>query len=525
MNPSLRLSILTSSIWLLLLPWDCAVYAQSDPHAIWDQLLKVNGEGDFPPQLKVQSLGTKGPAFYSKRTVYLEADLPAVLDSAFGDQAESALSYVLAHELAHHNCDHICSHFVRRGMKGTETSQLMRDADQQRADSRKHESEADLLAGLYGHIAGFRPLDVADSTLQFLYDRYHLPDSIPGYPSLEERQTIADNARTQLDQVALAYDMAWITCALGMYGASAFLTESILIETKYNAPEIYELLALAKFLEAVEFLSEDYPKLAMWGWPIALSHETNAKSTKRGASNEKWDIIKDFLADAEKWARKGVELHSPGTQDEGLLKSIQFLIAWAQAPDSFLKHASKQKATDDISSNHRALAMWLANPRKNQKKALQVLTNNQHPTSQLNSTLIRGDFQGDTTVGYAECDKLKTKQQTHLLMMSNIVKEQVLLGKSLMFSQEKIEGGFDIQFGRKILAPRVLMWNEPLDHTFCWGFETNLTTRNEVMTAFSGLPFRQLALQQGSFVSFPTEKLAFQFGPDNTLSSISWKSR
>ena len=525
MSPFLRLSILTSSVWLLLLPWDCAVHAQPDPYAVWDQLLKVNGEGDFPPQLKVQSLGTKGPAFYSKRTVYLEADLPAALDSAFGHQAESALSYVLAHELAHHNCDHICSHFVRRGMKGTETSQLLRDADQQRADSRKHESEADLLAGLYGHIAGFRPLDVADSTLHFLYDRYHLPDSIPGYPSLGERQTIADNARTQLDQVALAYDMAWTTCALGMYGASAFLTESILIETKYNAPEIYELLALAKFLEAVDFLSEDYPQLAMWGWPIALSHETNAKSTTRSAYTARWNQITPLLLEAEKWARKGLELHSPESQDEGLLKSIQFLIAWAQAPDTFLKQASKQKATHDISSNHRALALWLTNPSKNQKKALQVLTNNQHPTSQLNSKLIRNDFQGGLAPKKEECDKLKVKQQTHLLMMSNIVKEQVLLGKTLMFSREKTEDGYDIQFGRKMGTKRVLIWNEPFDNPFCWGFETNVTTLSEVMSAFAGLPFRQLTLKQGSFVSFPIEKLALQFGPDKTLSSISWKSR
>jgi len=507
------------------MPWDCAVHAQPDPYAIWDQLLKVNGEGDFPPQLKVQSLGTKGPAFYSKRTVYLEADLPAALDSAFGQQAESALSYVLAHELAHHNCDHICSHFVRRGMKGTETSQLLRDADQQRADSRKHESEADLLAGLYGHIAGFRPLDVADSTLRFLYNRYHLPDSIPGYPSLGERQTIADNARNQLDQVAIAYDMAWTTCALGLYDAAADILETILIETKYKAPEIFELLALSKFLKAVDLLSEDHPRLAQWSWPIRLSHESNARSTSRSVSPEKWAEIIELLSEAEKWARRGLNLQSPQSKDEGLIKSIQFILSWANSPETHLKEASKGNGTDDISTNHQALSLWLSNPNKKSKKALKLLAENQHTSSALNSVAIRNTTPSIGQEAKISCDKLKTRQQTHIMLMSNVVKEQVLLGKTLMFSREKTEGGYDIQFGRKVDAPCVLLWNEPINHPFCWGFETGVTTMNQVMAAFTDLPFRQLSLKQGAFVSYPRDKMAFQFDPSGTLTSIAWRSK
>lgn len=525
MKLMMRLGILAGFLLTVLLPSNSSVNAQTDPHSIWEQLLKANGEGDFPPQLVVKPLGVKGPAFYSNRTVFLEANLPAILDSAFGDQAESALSYVLAHELAHHNCDHICSHFVRRGMKGTETSQLLRDGDQQRADSRKHESEADLLAGLYGHIAGFRPLDVADSTLHHIYDRYGLPDSIPGYPSLGERQVIANNARNQLDQVALAYDMAWITCALGLYEPAADLLETILIETKYNAPEIYELLALSKFLNAVDLLSEDHPGLAQWSWPIQLSHETNARSTSRSVSPEKWAEVNALLTEAKKWARRGLDLQSPKSKDEGLIKSIQFLLDWANSPETHLKEASKGNGTDDVSTNHQALSLWLSNPSKNTKKALKLLAENQHPSSVLNSIAIRNTTPSIGQKAKISCDKLKTRQQTHIMLMSNVVKEQVLLGKTLMFSREKTEGGYDIQFGRKIDAPRVLLWNEPMNHPFCWGFETGITTMNQVMAAFSELPLRQLTLKQGSFVSFPTEKLAFQFGPNGTLSSIAWRSK
>ena len=93
-----------------------------------------------------------------------------------------------------------------------------------------------------------------------------------------------------------------------------------------------------------------------------------------------------------------------------------------------------------------------------------------------------------------------------------------------MFSREKTEGGYDIQFGRQILAPRLLLWNEPMTHPFCWGFETGTTTLRDIMEVFPNLPFRHLALKQGSFVSFPSEKLAFQFGIDGTLLSIAWKS-
>lgn len=509
---------------LLLCIWSSFAQAQSDPEAIWNQLLKANGKGVFPPELVVKPLGNRGPAFYSQSTVYLEESLAAALDSAFGKQGESALTYVLAHELAHHNCDHICSHFVRRGLKGTEAERLSKEPEQRRIESVQDETEADRLAGIYGHIAGFRPLDVADSTLSLLYSLYDLPDSIPGYPTLEDRRTIAKNNRNQFDHVTLVYDMAWTTCALGLYDESASLTRSIITEAKYKAPEIYELFALANFLQAVDLIAKSYPRISTWGWPITLSHETNAKGISRSLAPDDWSQVITRLKDAEQKAQEGLSIQSPETQDEGLLKSIQFLIAWAQAPDSFLKQAAKQKASDDISSNHQALALWLSNPNKNQKKALQILSNNQHPTSSLNAELIRGQYSTMRPVEHAECDKLKVKQNTYNLMKSNMTKERVLLGKSLMFSLDKTDGGYDIQLGRSIHSTRILIWTEPMTAPFCWGFETGVTSRDEVFDAFADLPFRHLALQQGSFVSFPSERLTFQFGPDGTLSFIAWKS-
>lgn len=526
MSNMMRLTKCGKSGWLLLACFFVTITAraQPDPEAIWTQLLKTNGKGDFPPELKVQDLGTRGPAIYSKGTVYLEACLPAALDSALGDQAESALSYVLAHELAHHNRDHICSHFIRRGIKGTETESLMKEADQRKAQSRLHESEADLLAGLYGHIAGYRPLDAADTTLAFIYRLYDLPDSIPGYPSLGERRTIADNARSQLDQVALAYDMAWITCALGMHDVSAHLSETILKAVKYNAPEIYELLATAMFLEALEFLAEEHPSLVLWGWPIRLNHETNARSTTRGASQEKWDVIKEYLTEAEKWAQRGSVLKPTEARDEGLLKSIQFMTQWSEAPENHLKAASKVKPTSDIESNLTALALWLDGKGKDTKKATQLLEKNGHPSSRLNLRLVETGPPKSDSIIEVQCNKLKAEQQEHLLFRPNSAKDRVMLGKTLVFSREKTDDGWDIQFGRGVLAPRILTWSAPFNTPFCWDFQAGTTTLDEVLAAFEGSAFRQLTLEQGSFIGFPVEKLAFQFGPNGTLTSISWKS-
>ena len=109
-----------------------------------------------------------------------------------GERAEDALSYVLAHELAHHESELTCVRiFAKKVSATTDWADERSTKEQAIANPKRIETEADTYAGLYGHIAGYRPLDVAEETLDKIYEAYDIPDSLPGYPTLDERKVMA----------------------------------------------------------------------------------------------------------------------------------------------------------------------------------------------------------------------------------------------------------------------------------------------------------------------------------------------
>ena len=231
--------------------------AQTQDHLVaelWSTLLQASGNtDDFPPTVETVESDAMGPAYYSGGTVHLHQGLLDSLQKTLSEaDAARGVAYVLAHELAHHNRGHIATHFAKKSLRRTEVGSAMRQ--NKALFTLSHETDADQMAGLYTHIAGIPALDLAPEVLQTIYTAYGIPDSLPGYPSLNERQRIATKMAEEMENVALLYDLALFATALGLYEDAEQLIVSLIRDLGYNPTEVYDLLGLIHFDWAVDLL-------------------------------------------------------------------------------------------------------------------------------------------------------------------------------------------------------------------------------------------------------------------------------
>jgi tetratricopeptide (TPR) repeat protein len=101
--------------------------------------------------------------------------------SALGKDSLNALAYVAGHELSHYY----------RGHDWTENFVSVRSnlpAESNPAGWKAAaEAEADRDGAFYAYAAGYQPYSVATTLFETIYRTYHLPETMPGYPSRPER--------------------------------------------------------------------------------------------------------------------------------------------------------------------------------------------------------------------------------------------------------------------------------------------------------------------------------------------------
>lgn len=479
---------------------------------------------------------SKGPAYYSKRTIYVHEGLMEVLA---GERAEDALSYVLAHELAHHERNHLCSHFAKKVSATTDWADERSTKEQAIANSKRIETEADTYAGLYGHIAGYRPLDVAEETLDKIYEAYDIPDSLPGYPTLDERKVMAARSREEFNQVAKAYDAAWIALATGEYAAASHLLTTIIVDAEYESPEMHGLLALAQFLDAVKSLNN--PKLSQWSWPIQMQRDTNSRT--RGMSRDEKEFLLDLLSSALNHAEKAnklnvgkgaLELEEEGREETGLEASITWLKKWVMLDGQDDRHnkmmdiiESKKEINEEgfwrnaVAVNLEALTWWMA---EKDKKAMKLLSaSGPSAANEFNVLAIEETRSGE---GYQKLDgceqvqKLEQEAIPRFSFGSASAEERIVVGgKKVLTLRNPREGVVDLELkqGRSELN-FVMLEPSALEH-FCWGLSPNVTLA-ELKDLFQGQRKTLIELNLGSIMCLPDEHLAFQFNATGALSFV-----
>ena len=531
----------TSPFYVILLALvlsDNSGHAQSDlleqPQLMLQNLVSGVDSND-PLDLELSSSKARGPAYYSKRTIYVHDGLMEVLA---GERAEDALSYVLAHELAHHERNHLCSHFAKKVSATTDWADERSTKEQAIANSKRIETEADTYAGLYGHIAGYRPLDVAEETLDKIYEAYDIPDSLPGYPTLDERKVMAARSREEFNQVAKAYDAAWIALATGEYAAASHLLTTIIVDAEYESPEMHGLLALAQFLNAVKSLNN--PKLSQWSWPIQMHRDTNSRT--RGMSRDEKEFLLDALSSALKHAEKAnklnvgkgaLELEEEGREETGLEASIIWLKKWITLDGQDGRYnkmidviESKKEVNEEgfwrgaIVVNLEALTFWMA---EKDKKAMKLLSAGPSAVNDFNVLAIQETRNGKDYQKLENCEQIQKLEQEAISRFSfgsASAEERVVVGgKKVLTTRTPKEGVFDLELkqGRSELS--FLMLEPNALESFCWGLRPNLTLA-ELKNQFESQRKTLIELDLGSIICLPDAHLAFQFNATGVLSFV-----
>ena len=212
--------------------------SQSSVDKVWNEIIDAIGNNNpRAPELLIKD-SERNPASYSpkKKRITLENKVLEICYS-FGADSLNVLSYILAHELGHHYKDHGWTTQYASLDFSNEIDKKQESA-QQRVDD---ETQADIYAGFYAHIAGYDALKVADSFLGAIYKSYSLPHDLKNYPTLAERKSIIEQNRSDFEELRDIFDLANIVMSLGQYDYAQELYHYI-IDKGYNRREIYNKL-------------------------------------------------------------------------------------------------------------------------------------------------------------------------------------------------------------------------------------------------------------------------------------------
>jgi tetratricopeptide (TPR) repeat protein len=192
---------------------------------------------------------------------------------------EDKISYVLAHELAHHYLQH--SWMSNTGLSyASSIGEFIEDSSPtySRNQRKLAESQADLYAGFYGQISGYKTLENASETLRAIYEEYSLPKETSGYPSFDERIDIIKSKINEANDLAFLFEVGNVLLLNKDYKYAMHCFEKIL--KKFNSREIYNNLGLTYLLHGISIHDSKINSLL---YPVSIDFTTRAEiSLTRG---------------------------------------------------------------------------------------------------------------------------------------------------------------------------------------------------------------------------------------------------
>jgi tetratricopeptide (TPR) repeat protein len=259
--------------------------AESDPPSykfktvmrVLARLIMARGDKRSQKPKLVMSKKQRYVAYMNSRTVEIGIEEKAYdICAALGPDSLNALAVLLGHEIVHYYEKHNwTNNFAKKNLE-IETGRTLKKIAN--VEGLSNETQADYLGGFLGYSAGFNTLGLMPKVLKNLYEGYGLPDSIPGYPSLQERGIIANNSMVLLEELAHVFDMANYLSAIGDYTNARIHYKRVLKD--FQSREIYNNMGVVSFLEALDlFESKDLK----YGYPIELDTDTRLSLGTRGS--------------------------------------------------------------------------------------------------------------------------------------------------------------------------------------------------------------------------------------------------
>jgi len=254
--------------------------AKSTVNLVFDNIIQSIGNNNpRPPSLLISETSNNPAVYYPITKKILIEQKVLEICHGFGKDSLNALSYILAHELAHHYNNHdFLAKYATLDFSNEVDQEI--ESSQQRIDD---ESEADIYAGFFSHIAGYDALSVAEQFLDQIYAEYNLPHTLPNYPTLIERKTIIQKNKEDFEILRTIFDNANILMALGEYVYAQDFFEYIL-NKGFTSREIYNNLGLCYIYEALDLGVEAASFEALIPFQIDLSSRIRVSELGRGLS-------------------------------------------------------------------------------------------------------------------------------------------------------------------------------------------------------------------------------------------------
>tara|TARA_Y100000994_G_scaffold249358_1_gene260563 strand:- start:8638 stop:10170 length:1533 start_codon:yes stop_codon:yes gene_type:complete len=283
---------------VLILFFLCSSYfyaqklSENSVNKVYDDIIDAIGNNNPRPPKLIIKKSEKNPASYlsDKKIINIENKVLEICYS-FGKDSLNALSYILAHELGHHYRNHGWTTQFASLDFSNEIDKKTED-DQQRVDD---ETEADVYAGFYAHIAGYDALSLAERFLDQIYIQYNLPDSLPNYPTLQQRKKIINENKRQFEKLKNIFEIANITMSTGNYDYAQELF-SYILNQGFTSREIYNNLGLSYIYEALNLgLEESLFKCLI---PFELDLDSRLITQPKTRSLNDIDKAKDLFNNA-----------------------------------------------------------------------------------------------------------------------------------------------------------------------------------------------------------------------------------
>lgn len=301
-------------------------YGQDTPEkkqiqAVFDQLVMAYGNAKSPPQLIViQDTGKQVlPAKYEpdpKPNIKVDGSLVTVFRT-FGKDSLNALAVVLSHELAHYYSDHtFCSDYAYALKDQSRSlSDVLKSVSKQEKISK--ETEADQKGFFYAAAAGYVPFDVQSLVLDKIYTEYNYPDSLPGYPTKQQRISITVTAEKKAKDLYDTFQagLKWMNEKNYEKAIAAFEEANSYIPFREN----YNNMGVARALMALDlkdpnYAEKEYPDRFLY--PLESDNSSRLKKEiERGMDYDKEDQIQQLLKTAKINLQEAIRL------DRGYTKS------------------------------------------------------------------------------------------------------------------------------------------------------------------------------------------------------------
>ncbi|MCH2046873.1 MAG: hypothetical protein MK212_22355, partial [Saprospiraceae bacterium] len=143
------------------------------------------------------------------------------------------------------------------------------------------EAEADYFGGVFGRMAGYNTVGIGGEFFKRLYKQIDLPDSLFGYPSLQDRISICNNSLNRFERLVPVFRAANLLTVTNNYDQAAVCFHYL--ADIFPSREMFNNIGVSKAQEALNYYQAEELKYI---YPFGLDRETRLDSSNFYVGNK-----------------------------------------------------------------------------------------------------------------------------------------------------------------------------------------------------------------------------------------------